>query len=490
VTNSGATGTEVRRFLLPALVYLGFVASIISTIGPVLIPTLAPARNVSLETAQWMLTGTLLVGAVSLLLIGRLAEGPRQRPVILATLAIMFVGSVLAAMAPNFPLLLTGRLLQGLGPSLVPLAIGIAREQLPSPRRRSGIAAISATAAAGAGLGFPVAGLIGETFWNQAVFWLAAVLTAFALPIAWLTIPGKRDAAARPLDVSGLALVSISMTSLLLAISVGGRWGTTRAIGVSIAAAVTGVLWVVHEVRNRHPLVKRGFLARRTLLAANLASMLMGVAIYAMLSLVNRYLQTPASAGHGFETSMVAVGLVLALFSAGGIATSRFSIPMERRFGPGKVVAGGALLVGLDLMALALERDAIWHVALAMLVLGAGTGLAFAMMPALIMSSVPAEETGRATELNQVLRLVGGSIGSAASIAIIGGHPQVNRVYLVAERYTLAFAAGAVACLAAAIACLVLIRQTSLAHEVSVGLPAGPAARSALASIRRTTPAE
>src|SRR5690242_20839759 len=116
--------------LLPVLVFTGFVVSVIGTLGALMIPTIAHAQNVSLETAQWLLTVTLLVGAVATPFTGRLADGPFRRSVILVTLALVLGGSVLAAVAPNFPLLLTGRAFQGLGQSLIPLAIAVARDKL------------------------------------------------------------------------------------------------------------------------------------------------------------------------------------------------------------------------------------------------------------------------------------------------------------------------------------------------------------------------
>ncbi len=447
--------------LLPVLVLTGFVVSIIGTLGALLIPTIASERNVSLETAQWLLTVTLLVGAVASPIFGRLADGPRRRQVILTTLALVTIGSAMAALATNFWVLLFGRALQGLGQSLVPLAIAVARDRMPPAKIRSAIAILSVTTAAGAGLGYPVTGFIADRFNYQAGFWLAMVVTAIALVLVWRVVPGNPSATAHRLDVSGAILISLALASLLLGISQGKTWGWDSPVilGLFVTALVLGAWWAIHELRVDHPLVELRLIARRMVLAADLAALLMGTSLYAMSSLVNRYLQTPESAGYGFNQSMVVVGLVLLPLSVGSVASSRISIALSSRFGPGRVVAGGALLVALDMTFLAITRAQLWQFALAILVLGVGIGMTFAMMPALIIRSVPPEETGSATGLNQVLRLIGGSIGSAASIAILSGMAQPNGIYPQANAYTVAFLVGAVIALAAAIACLVLIRE-------------------------------
>jgi predicted MFS family arabinose efflux permease len=280
--------------------------------------------------------------------------------------------------------------------------------------------------------------------------------------MAWQMVPQPNaNTPAHKLDFVGAVLLSISLGCLLLAISQGEiwGWGSLRVLVLLASAFVAGVAWTRYELSVDHPLVELRLISRPTVLAANLAALLMGMALYGMSSLVNRYLQTPASAGYGFDSSLVTVGLTLLPLSFGSVAASRISTPLTTRFGPGKVVAGGALLVGLDMAWLSVMRAERWDFALGILILGIGVGLTFAMMPALIIRSVPMHETGSATGLNQVLRLVGGSIGSAASIAILGRHHLAGGRIPTEGGYTTAFLAGAVACALAAGICLMLIRE-------------------------------
>jgi MFS family permease len=142
-----------ERAFVPTLVFIGLVISIVSSLGAPLVPDIARELGTSLGSAQWSLTATLLVGAVSTPLLGRLGDGPHRRRVTLVVLAIVTVGGVLAAVADGLPLLVAGRAMQGAGLALLPLAMAEARDHLGELRSPRVIATLSVTAAAGVGLG-------------------------------------------------------------------------------------------------------------------------------------------------------------------------------------------------------------------------------------------------------------------------------------------------------------------------------------------------
>src|ERR1700734_1204033 len=116
-----------RRLLVPTLVLSGSLMAVVSSLGAPLIPTLSRADGVSLSTGEWILTVTLLTGALATPVMGRLADGPRQRAVILVALAAVVVGCIVAAVSENFAELLIGRGLQGFGLGILPVAMAVAR---------------------------------------------------------------------------------------------------------------------------------------------------------------------------------------------------------------------------------------------------------------------------------------------------------------------------------------------------------------------------
>ncbi|MGW1290983.1 MFS transporter [Streptomyces sp. NPDC002586] len=150
------------RLLVPALMFIALVVAAVASLGTPLITSVATTFHVSLDSAQWTLTIALLSGAVATPVLGRLGAGPQRRATILATLAIVVVGSALTVLPLPFAWLLVGRAAQGVGLGLTALMMGVARDHLPEERSAATIALISVVSIIGAGVGYPLAALLAE----------------------------------------------------------------------------------------------------------------------------------------------------------------------------------------------------------------------------------------------------------------------------------------------------------------------------------------
>src|SRR6204780_563601 len=198
-----------RRLLVPTLVLSGSLMAVVSSLGAPLIPTLSRADGVSLSTGEWILTITLLTGALVTPIMGRLADGPRQRDVILFNLGCVGVGCIGAAVSENFVELLIGRGLQGFGLGILPVAMAIARRHLSPEKARRTIATLSVTTAMGVGLGYPITGLIAQAWDFRAAYWFGAITVGCALVFAAMVLAPRSNVASRPLDVVGAAMLSL-----------------------------------------------------------------------------------------------------------------------------------------------------------------------------------------------------------------------------------------------------------------------------------------
>src|ERR1700729_3935293 len=178
-----------RRLLVPTLVLSGSLMAVVSSLGAPLIPTLSRDDGVSLSTGEWILTITLLTGALATPVVGRLAAGPRQRTVILVALGAVVVGCVISAVSNGFTVLIVGRALQGVGLGLLPVAMAIARRNLPPESAGRTIATLSVTTAIGAGLGYPVTGLIAQALDFRESDWFGARTLAGSLVFSALVLP-------------------------------------------------------------------------------------------------------------------------------------------------------------------------------------------------------------------------------------------------------------------------------------------------------------
>jgi len=420
---------QVVRGLFPALVSISAIAAAVSSLGVPLIPTIASDNGISLSSAQWSLTIASLAAAVAGPAMGRLADGPRRRPVILAALSVVVVGNVLSALPLGFAWFLVGRALQGVGLGLTPLTIAVARDCFPTDRAHTAVATLSVTTVGGVGIGFPLVGLLADRFDLQTAFWFAAAMSLLALGAAALVVPSTASRRTHPFDARGAFLLAVSLAALLMAVSQGEVWGWTSVrLSVLVAVAVvTMTVWARHERRAAYPLVDLQLLRSRPVLTAAVVTVLSGIANYLLLSIIVRFIQTPVSAGYGFGSSVIVAGLALVPFSLMSVVAGRWLMPwIVRRTGAGPVLPVAAIISAIAPLLFLLHRQWLWEVLVVMAIAGVGIGLTFGAIPGLIISGVAPKQTGSAMSVNQVLRMAGFAVGSASSATLLAAYTPIS----------------------------------------------------------------
>ncbi|TDD17881.1 MFS transporter [Kribbella turkmenica] len=412
------------RFLSAGVVFVALVVAVVGSLGAPLITAVAEQYDVSLAAAQWTLTIPLLSGAIATPLLGRLGSGPRRRTVVLATLALVVAGSLLTVIPLPFALLLAGRAAQGAGLGLTALMMATARDHLDEQRSAGTIALLAVASTAGIGVGYPLAGLLTDLAGIRAAYGLGLAVTAAALIVAALVLPPAPVRPASPIDVRGAVLLTIALLALLVVISQTALWrdhpglaATTLVVALLLLAA-----WVILEARTEEPLVDVRLLRQPAVAAANLVMLTCGIGMYLLLSLITRYVQTPASAGYGFGLKTFQAGLVLVPFSLLGFAAGRVVPRFRERVGARTLLAAGTAVVLAAFPVFALARSHLAGPVIAMSVLGFGVGMFFAAMPAVILAATPTAETAGAMSVNQVVRSVGFSIGSALGGLVLAAH--------------------------------------------------------------------
>ena len=175
-------------------------------------------------------------------------------------------------------------------------------------------------------------------------------------------------------------------------------------------------LWSLYELRVQAPLVDLRTTARREVLLTNLASIMVGVSFYVVSLVLPQLLQLPSATGYGLGRSMVVAGLCVAPLGLTMMFTAPVYARLSARYGPRTTLITGLLIIGIGYGGGLGLMDAAWQTIVTSVVLGAGIGLAYSSLPALIVGAVPASETGAANGLNTLMR----SIGTSVSSAVIG----------------------------------------------------------------------
>ncbi|WFR66750.1 MFS transporter [Curtobacterium flaccumfaciens] len=193
--------TEGRRPNSTAIiVYLslgGLSFAVLQSLVAPALSTIGQDLGASTSATSWVLTAYLLSASVLTPILGRLGDMVGKRKVLVVVLSILLVGAVLAALAPNLGTLIVGRALQGAAGAVMPLSIGIVRDELPKEKVSVTIGLLSAIFGIGAGVGIVAAGPIVEHLSWHWLFWLPAVLVVIALLGRSSACPSPR-AEARP----------------------------------------------------------------------------------------------------------------------------------------------------------------------------------------------------------------------------------------------------------------------------------------------------
>jgi MFS family permease len=446
------------RALVPVLVLAAALVSLVSSLGAPLIPTIARADRVSLSTGQWLLTAALLTGALATPIMGRLADGPRQREVLLLALASAVVGCLLAAVSDNFTVVVVGRGLQGVGLGLLPVTMAIARTHLPAHEAVRAIATLSITAAIGVGLGYPLTSFVAQLFGFHAAFWFGAISVAGGLVLALVVVPAGPAMAARRFDLIGMAVLSLVVVGISVVLSEGGQWGWSSrlSLGILVTSGVLLTGWIPYELRCADPLVDLRQVRNRSVLTADISGFLLCVALYLFLPVSVEFVQIPKSTGYGFGVSIAVSGLVLVPLSVATFVASRFRAGFERRFGTRSMIPLGSTIFAISAAFFAFEHRALWEAFVAVGCAGLGYGFSFAAMPGFIVRAVPANATGSATGFYQVLRSIGLSVGSALGASLLSAYTAKGRTYPTLGGFQTTLVTGSALCLFAAVVSYVL----------------------------------
>ncbi len=424
-----------------------------SSLGAPLIPSIARADHVSLDTGQWLLTAALVTAAVTTPVLGRLADGPSQRSVVAVALSLTLAGCVLAALSNDFTTTVIGRGLQGVGLGLLPVTMAVARRHLPAHQIGRGVATLAITGAICAGLGYPLTGLVAQVFDFHVAFWFGAAAVACVLGCGLIVLPGRNEVPVRDFDWIGAVALGLGVVGISVVLSEGGTWGwlANATVLTAVGSVVVLVAWISYELRTSDPLVDLRQVRHRSVLTADVSGFMICVAIYLITPVAVEYVQIPKSVGYGFDESIAVSGLVLVPLSVGTFVASRLLVSFERRFGTRAIIPCGASMMALGALFFAVSHGALWEAFVAIGLVGLGVGFSFAVMPGLVVRAVPAEETGSALGFLQVLRSIGLSVGSALAATVLTAYTRPGAAFPTVGGFSTALLLAAGICLGAAI---------------------------------------
>ncbi len=417
-------------------------------------------------TLAWVITGYGIVFGSLLVTAGRTADRLGSRRVFFCGLGIFCGGSALCGLAPTVALLVAGRIIQGCGAAaLLPASLGLLLGAFPKEKRSQAVALWGGVGALAVATG-PSFGalLITGAGWRW-VFFVNLPVGA----VAWLVgrrvlTETKSDAHRAAPDYLGVALISLALAALVLGISEGPTWGwsSVRIVGAFVTAVVVGSAFLRRSSRHPEPVLDLTLFRSRSFSVANAATFSYSMGFFAML-LGNILFLTSV-----WHYSILEAGLAV---TPGPLVVAAVSGPAGKLasrigFRPVLLVGFVVFVSGLSWYALrvgiAPDYVSIWLPAT--LITGLGIGLTFPVLSAAAVSSLHPERFAVGSAVNQTARQVGGAVGVALLVVILGS-PNSPAAALSDFHHLWWYAAGAAA--TAGLLCA-LLRPLHLAGAAAV----------------------
>lgn len=480
-SHSSGGSRRADAVLITVLCLGGLLAALMQSLVVPIIGELPDLLHTSTDNASWVVTSTLLASSVAMPIAGRVGDMFGKRRVLLVSLASLILGSLICALSHDLLLTVAGRSFQGLAMGLVPVGISLMRDALDEHKVPGAVAVMSAMLGVGGAIGIPFGAYVSEHLDYHALFWISLLAGAAVMALVFVVVPQSPTRANSRFDFLGAAGLTVGLVTVLLAVTKGQSWGWTSAATLGCAAGGIVVLlaWGVAETRTRDPLVDLRVSAGRPIALTNLASVLVGFAMFSLMLTMPQLLQMPTATGYGLGETMLTAGLWMVPGGLVMMALSPVSALLTRRIGARATLAIGAAMSAAGYFALLGLMSAPWQLMLGSMLVFGGVGVAYSAMPALIMDNIPATETAAGNGLNSLMRSMGTAISSAVMATILASAtmnlpagPGATVTLPSESAFTTGFViSGVAAAIAAAIALAIPRRGAATDPEAGVRAP-------------------
>src|SRR4051794_14099508 len=415
--------TPNPRTLLAVLSLGGIAYALLQSLVVPALPEIQASLHTTESAVGWVLTAFLLSASVATPIVGRLGDMYGKERLLMIVLLLLALGTLISAIASSLWVMILGRVIQGVGGGIFPLAFSIIRDELPSEKVPGAIGLVSSLLGIGGGAGVVLAGVVTQNLSYHWLFWFPLVAILLTAYLTWRHIPESPVKTPGHVNYKAAALMTAGISGVLLAITQTSTWGwgSPKTLGLLALGAALVVAWIRAELRSREPLVDMRMMAIRGVWTTNAVAFLIGVGMYSSFVLLPELVQEPTSTGYGFGASPTAAGLFLLPATIGVTALGQMAGIFERRIGSRWALIAGALFAVASYTLLVVDRSHPSEIYVAAGLLGVGIGLSFSAMANLIVQNVRQEQTGVATGMNAVTRTLGGAFGGQVAATLLAG---------------------------------------------------------------------
>jgi EmrB/QacA subfamily drug resistance transporter len=465
-----AEGPDPRRFRALGVIAIAQLMIVLdASIVTIALPSAQRALGISIDNRQWVMTAYTLAFGGLLLLGGRIADYLGRKRMFVISLLGFAGASALGGLAQNSTMLFSARALQGAFAAVMsPAALSLITTTFTAPKERArAFGVYGAISGGGAAIGLIMGGVLTEYAswrWTLLVNVPIAILAAI---FATRLVTESRSQNRGRYDVAGAVTATGGLLALVYGFTRAGAdgWGaTTPLLLIGIAVALLAA-FVVIESRSKHPLLPLRVLVDRNRGGAFLASLLVGIAMFATFLFLTYYFQ--GTLGY----SALRTGFAFLPFSLGIITGATLSSRLLPRIGPRWLMVSGFVLaaVGLALFTgIGLHTDYLTHILIAEVIVSFGMGMAFVPLSSTALIGVDPSDAGVASAMVNTTQQTGASLGVAllntlaatatANYLLHHGKSPISYANALVHGYTTSFTVSALLLALAAVTTILIVR--------------------------------
>ncbi|MFJ5715981.1 DHA2 family efflux MFS transporter permease subunit [Neobacillus sp. NPDC093127] len=421
----------IKRGILLFILLLGSFLSVLNqTILNVVLPDLMKEFAVSATTIQWLSTGFMLVNGILIPVTAFLMQRFTTRQLFISSMVLLLVGTFINAIAPNFALLLTGRMIQAAGAGIImPLLMTVTLAVFPEEKRGTAMGTLGLVMIFAPAIGPTLAGFIVEHFSWRWLFIGMFPLVAIVIALSLKYLVNVSETSRPNLDITSIIMSTAGFGSLLYGFSIAGDkgWGNGLVLGYLTAGLLFLILFCWRQLPSKDPLLNIRVFRIRMFTMTTIVNILVTMVMYADMILLPIYLQT--SRGYTvLETGLLLLpgALINAIMSPiSGRLFDKFGVKPLAMIGLIFIIAASWGVTDLS------ETTSYSYLMIRTIILR--IGMSFITMPITTagLNALPKNLHSHGSAVSNTVRQVAGSIGIALVVTIMTTRTKSHATELI-----------------------------------------------------------
>ncbi|MDP4461320.1 MAG: MDR family MFS transporter [Staphylococcus hyicus] len=415
--SEGLTTTK-RNLIVTIMLLSAFVAMLNQTILNTALPAMIVDLGIPETTAQWLITGFMLVNGIMIPLTAFLIDKYSTRQLYIFSMAAFLMGSIIAAMAPSFAVLMIARIIQAIGAGiLLPLMQFIVFMVFPVEKRGFAMGLTGIVAQSAPAIGPTLTGvLIDFSSWH-APFIVVAVISLIAFGVGVFYVENLGDSKPTLLDKRSVVYSTVGFGLMLYAFSIVGHVGPLSPLFIISLIVGIGIvaIFTVRQLRIDHPLLSMGVLKNRTFTLSAFASMMIYIGIVGPALLIPIYVQT------GLGLSAFLSGLVILPGAVVNAFMSTYTGKIYDKYGVRVlVIPGFILLIIMTILHIFLTAETpFWYVVMIYAIRMFSVALLMMPLNTAGLNALDNKDVSHGNAIMNSLRIIAGAMGTAMSITVL-----------------------------------------------------------------------